>query len=583
MELTQTQLNTLQSLTVSASKIKTDSLAVGQQLQVKVAAVDPQSGEVTLKINDTLVTTKLDAAKLLLQLSAGQNLQLTVTQTNANKVVLQLPSSLFDAITQQKALREALPKQQPIVDTLIQLKALLKPTSSTQLPTNILAFAKNFIAKLPTPEQLGTAAGIKQAIKQSGIFLENKLAQIVSGKPSSIIDGDIKALLLGLKSTLLTEKNNLTPPPSNDTKISLASNSASSSALKSPLSENTNPLLKAELIQNKNPQLKLAPIINNDIKNIVSLKFLNSGALSSALPKDTSILTKSMTPTLTTNNIANITLKALEAKVLEIKISEALLNAGNIENSRSVLNPDKQLTDKQIQQILNNLLGHRKTTSDSSLPTRTGGLSPLSAAATPTTSGFNSVQQYTGKEIVNPQNEIALSAIKSQNVSEVSAPRLNSLVDIIEALIKQVDSAISRTQVHQLNTLQDQETNKLTLRLEIPVNDNDDLHLIQLEIEKEQNKKKPTETIVTVTLALDLNNIGPVYARITLIKDKTNVVIWAERDDTFKLVEKSVDKLHTKLENAGLKSDGIACHHGLPPQNRFVKTENNNGLVDEHA
>ncbi|HFD33364.1 MAG TPA: hypothetical protein ENJ28_11740, partial [Gammaproteobacteria bacterium] len=104
MELSQAQLNNLQVLTISSGKIKTDNLVAGQQLTATVAAVNSETGEITLNINNTQVTVKT-----LLQLTVGQSLQLTVAQSSLNKVTLQLPQSLIDALTQQNALREALP------------------------------------------------------------------------------------------------------------------------------------------------------------------------------------------------------------------------------------------------------------------------------------------------------------------------------------------------------------------------------------------------------------------------------------------------------------------------------------------
>ncbi|MDH5257747.1 MAG: flagellar hook-length control protein FliK [Gammaproteobacteria bacterium] len=563
MELTQAQLNSLQALTLSPGKIKSDNLAIGQQILAKIAAVNPETGEVTLKINDTLVT-----AKTILQLTAGQTLQLTVAQSNANKVVLQLPQILIDAITSQKALREALPRQQPITDTIIQLKSLATSNTATQLPDKILQLAKNFVSKLPTPAQLSTATGVKQAIQQSGVFLENKLSNILHGQTGKSIDGDIKALLLGLKSALSS-----TLSKEKDTQAILKS--------ATPLTESAK-------------QLQTSTLQSSAIKSLLSNPLTRSANLNLAIaktPEPSSQQAPQQVIQQTTQQISDqfkykkiIDIRAIEASIAEVAKS----NGGNIPT-------DKQLTDKQIQQILSNLLGQQKSQSkdlqttqqktgatlNTTLPLPSGAIKP--AETNPAGLILKTAQQYSGKTLIAERNEMALSAIKSQHVSEASTPRMNSLIDLIETLIKQVDSAISRTQVHQLNTMQDQESGKLAMSFEIPVNDDDNLHLVQLHIEKEPGTENDTETVVTVNLAIDLDAIGPVYARITLINDNTSVVLWAERDTTFQLVQESVDTLHEKLESSGLKSDNIACHHGQPPQSRFVKTEVNNNLVDVRA
>jgi len=588
MELSQAQLNNLQTLTVSSSKIKADNLVVGQQLQAKVSTVDPQSGEINLKLNNTVINAKVDAAKILMQLSAGQNLQLTVAQTNANKIVLQLPSTLLDAAIQQKMLREALPKQQPITDTLIQLKALTQTTSSAQVPTNLILFAKKFISKLPTPEQLSTANGVKQAIKKSGIFLENTLSQAISRATKASVDGDIKALLLGLKSTLLKEKETLPNQATNRSNNQTITQPATQPVVRPTTQKNT--LLASALAS----QLKTEsnPGKQNQINS--SAQKLSTEALSSTLanknilsPSKPTASNQTMASTagLTTDSVTNLE-KLKYSKIMDIRSNESIISNA-IKNTSNPVNTDKLLSDKQIQQVLNNLLGQKKSIQNTFRPTQATGLNPppvnAQIAPSPNPVGLKSIQGYTGEQNLGTTNEIAMAAIKSQHVSEATAPRINNLVDLIETLIKQVDSAISRTQVHQLNALQDQDQNKLALSLEIPINDDDDLHLVQLEIEKEQNKENETETVVTVNLAIDLNAIGPVYAKITLVNDKTSVVLWAERDATFKLVQESVDVLQLTLKSAGLTPDGIACHHGQPPQSRFVKADINNGLVDERA
>jgi len=587
MELTQAQLNSLQSLTVNSAKIKADNLPVGQQILVKVAAVDPQSGEVTLKINDTLVT-----AKTSLQLSAGQTLQLIVTQSTANKVTLQLPPTLVDAVTQQqaqqKALREALPKQQPITDAIIQLKALIKPGSATQLPASIIQFAQKFVSRLPTPNQLSSPAGVKQAIQQSGVFLENKLSNLLSGTSKNEIGGDVKALFLGLKATLLRE-NKLVENKLVENKL-----------VENKLSE------KNQQIQNLKPETKPSTLLNatstrsSQVQtNAALIKILGNNPLQTLSPKNlaSNALVRPAPLAPVTTKSGTATDEELQyKKIVDNRALEASI-AAVLKNTENTLPTNKQLTDKQIQQLLSNLFSQQKgptnTHSQNPLTKPTlGAASPpplplLNTAADKTTGViFKSAQQYASLNTAVAANEITMTAIKSQNVHEARTPRINNLIDLIETLIKQVDSAISRTQVHQLNTLQDQETGKLSMSMEIPVNDDDHLHLVRLDIEKQASKNE-TETVFTVNLAIDLNEIGPVYARITLVNDSTSVVLWSERDSTFQLVQQSINTLHTKLEDSGLKSDNIACHHGQPPQNQRSRTDNDNdllnGLVDVRA
>ena len=560
MELSQAQLNNLQVLTISSGKIKTDNLVAGQQLTATVAAVNSETGEITLNINNTQVTVKT-----LLQLTVGQSLQLTVAQSSLNKVTLQLPQSLIDALTQQNALREALPKQQPLTDFLIQLKSLTsKTTPRIQLPEKLIQLTKNIVDNLPTPNQLSTAKGLKQAIQQSGIFLEKKLSTIIQNQPSKFINSDLKSQLLNFKSLLLTEKKT-------DIIASLSKNNTSVlHSTKDALKPNN----AATTQLNSIPAKKLIPL-ETQLKTLLNHPLAKPATLALSTQKNAG------------TQMDQITAEQLKYKtIIDSRILEKQLNDFLSTNSRT---PDgKQIfTDKQIQQILNNILPPQKIITSKSASTQLPPL-PLDTLSTATTKQaappiLKPAQQYVAKQTTNANGELPLAAIKSQNIADASISRVNNLVDLIDTLIKQVDSAISRTQLHQLNAMQDQETGKLAMSVEIPVNDDDHLHLVQLHIEKDSSQETETESMVTVNLAVDLDAIGPIYARITLIQENTNVVFWAERETTFNLVQQNVKTLQNKLEKSGLRSENIACHHGQPPQTKFIATKLDKNLLDVRA
>ena len=560
MELSQAQLNNLQILTISSGKIKTDNLTTGQQLTATVAAVNSETGEITLNINNTQVTVKT-----LLQLTVGQSLQLTVAQSSLNKVTLQLPQSLIDALTQQTALREALPKQQPLTDFLIQLKFLVsKATPSIQLPEKLIKLTKNIVDNLPTPNQLSTAKGVKQAIQQSGIFLEKKLFTISQNQPSKTINSDLKSQLLNFKSLLLNEKK---------TEIFAALSEKKEvppQAAKDPAKTGI-----AENIPLKSIQGKKIVALTTQLNNLLNHPLAKPATLALSTQKNADM------------QMDQITAEQLKYKtIIDSRILEKNLNDFLITNSRTA--DGKQiLTDKQIQQILNNILQPQKINTPKGTSTQLPPLplDVLSAAATKqaTPPILKPTQQYVAKQTTNTNGELPMAAIKSQNVADASISRVNNLIDLIDTLIKQVDSAISRTQLHQLNAMQDQETGKLAMSVEIPVNDDNHLHLVQLHIEKDSSQETETESMVTVNLAVDLDAIGPIYARITLIQDNTSVVFWAERETTFNLVQQNVKTLQNKLEKSGLRSENIACHHGQPPQIKFIATKLDNNLLDVRA
>lgn len=229
---------------------------------------------------------------------------------------------------------------------------------------------------------------------------------------------------------------------------------------------------------------------------------------------------------------------------------------------------------KNISQNLSRLLTTVNTTTNTPSPGQ------ISTSNNP---GNNPVKN---QNIAKPSN-IALkdalaftSNIQKNNQTEINFSRLNNLVDLLDTLIKQVDSGISRTQLHQLNSLLEPEGGKLGWSMEIPVKIDDKLHSIHLHLEKEQTSDEDAEPILTVNLALDLENLGPVYARITLIAENVGVVLWAEREETFQLTQYHGEELKTNLNKSGLKSENISFHHGQPPQKTVLNKTQKSALLD---
>ena len=131
MELSPTQLASLQALTITSSKVRLENLSVGQELLAKVVAAN-SNGEVTLAINNALLNAKTN-----LPLSEGQLLQLLVAQTG-KQIVLQLPEKLISQAVSQQLLREALPKQRSITETINQLSQVVQQRAKLQIPEKII-------------------------------------------------------------------------------------------------------------------------------------------------------------------------------------------------------------------------------------------------------------------------------------------------------------------------------------------------------------------------------------------------------------------------------------------------------------
>lgn len=198
---------------------------VGQILEATVVrqALD---GTVTLRVGNQEVQARTGLA-----LAADQPITLQVAQSGVQTVlrVLHLggpdttPETTLsnrttaadpaDAALAQ-AWRQVLPRDgdaRPLLNRLTEL--LQSPNGSTNrdLPAPIAQNLRALAEKIPTLERLLTAAGLKQAVGDSGVFLEARLAAALAQGTTPAVHGDLKAGLLQLVATLRSVMPNPEP------------------------------------------------------------------------------------------------------------------------------------------------------------------------------------------------------------------------------------------------------------------------------------------------------------------------------------------------------------------------------------
>lgn len=186
-----------------------DSWRVGQILNAIVISTDVR-GVVTLNVNETLIQAHIQSQPHHpLPTPAGQSLQLQVTSTGTQTVLKVInPPAQDDPITQ--ALRTALPRQAELTPLLTNIALLADPAAnkaSAPLPQHVVQLAQQLFNNLTSTVQASTASGLQHAVNNSGVFLENRLANTVIGHtdqhllPLSL---DFKAGLLLLREALAT-------------------------------------------------------------------------------------------------------------------------------------------------------------------------------------------------------------------------------------------------------------------------------------------------------------------------------------------------------------------------------------------
>ncbi len=161
--------------------------------------------------------------------------------------------------------------------------------------------------------------------------------------------------------------------------------------------------------------------------------------------------------------------------------------------------------------------------------------------------------------------------------SLANTPGISSL---LSELFELVDGALSRLRLTQLaNTPMD--TNVVYL-FELPVKNQNGIDVINLKIEQEHgNKKHKNQQGWNITLAFNFEELGPVYAHITLRGKKVNTNITSEYHTTKLLFEKHMNRLKESLSQAGMEINNLCCTQGKI-EKRNLKTHIN-PILDTRA
>lgn len=195
-------------------------LTPGQQLMARLQIpLEQQPTRAILEWAGNRVAVQLSQA---LPTTLTQPLRLEVLQPGAIAAlkILTPATTASDSIPQ--ALRAILPRQAPLPPLLANLALIAGdgrysvlpngPRSAPALPPAVVELSRAIVERLPQPTTLGTADGVRQAVAQSGLFLEARLAQALQPSTqqqnlaplaAAAIPIDFKGGLLGLLVTLL--------------------------------------------------------------------------------------------------------------------------------------------------------------------------------------------------------------------------------------------------------------------------------------------------------------------------------------------------------------------------------------------
>lgn len=178
----------------------------GQVLDATVVDT-PADNTVVLKVGNAVLLAK---GAGLPDLANGAALKLEVLSSSGAITLKLLPPNVGQSSSPTtEPLRQWLPKQSPLAPLLSNLAALTTspPNAAGPLPNAVAQAVRQFLATLPTVQQVTQAKNLPQAIADSGAFLEHKLRQALPDKSplptsSTPFKHDLKNALLQLSSAL---------------------------------------------------------------------------------------------------------------------------------------------------------------------------------------------------------------------------------------------------------------------------------------------------------------------------------------------------------------------------------------------
>lgn len=138
-------------------------------------------------------------------------------------------------------------------------------------------------------------------------------------------------------------------------------------------------------------------------------------------------------------------------------------------------------------------------------------------------------------------------------------------------LLQQAEASLARLQLSQLASLPQSRDTGLEWLLDLPVRRGEETDVWSLGIRRDESQggrdQERQGTLWTVQLAFDLPGLGPMQARVSLRGEQVSTWFWATREDTMPLLQKHLQELRLELEASGLQVDQLHCLRGSMPGN----------------
>jgi len=488
--------------------------------------------------------------------------------------------------------------------------------NSNKLPIPLVNAIQQLLNKVSSTQQLSMRDGLKQAIINSGLFLENRL-QIQ--KTDNI---DLNSLLLNPKVTKNRFQSALrfSKASENTQALSQTLNKLSSASQKFSGRINSSVSIPAEVVQllNKNMttslqstmQLKNPPVDINQVLNknqqitnkattinelLSKLNIMNQhvekaitqSTAKNFYPKDYSQSINQVLETISkqfneqnqsllaskSHSYARTQATQFSAQIQQINqvLSQAITNNNPQTNINPQINDDLKLNLQRLLSVLQEV-----STADKSQAQINTNLNKLSPSL---------LQQITSHE-----SELNRQPLATRNKhAQVTAAQQNQLLQIANPLVfqqtlaDQIEGVMSRIIATQAATREQADSN-VNMSLEIPFKFQEKSQVLQLKFTSEdKNKEKSKEKIWSANLAFELQSLGAIRIYIILDGKDVSMQFWTEKETTQQIFAKNFSMLRDRLKLAGYNISEMTASLGIPQEAEEESTKTKNGVIDEHV
>lgn len=501
--------------------------------------------------------------------------QLLATAAPSRGIVISqiLPPQLATIINQ--TLRELVPQQQGLnpLFQLLETVASRPADNANRAILNLPTLTAALLQLLPKLEQLKTADQVRQAISNSGLFLENKIQQAIQ-RPGAQLNTHSGAS----SSSVSTSSTNTNPSATSGTA------SGHRSGGDGPLGEGLRILSekmkaavtgKATAAATDNPSRSTAPevttLINRDIKHALQQLQVRLEKADAAI-KQSSPPQQAPTPAAETGKAANA-------------------SEGGKPGPAAGANP---VTATSPDSTINKIRGDAGYRSPANAAPSMGAenRTPATPNTTGKIQGYSSV--HSASQMTDPAQKSSLETFLLPplpgNIALQPQPRSKhstggDMADaLVSILLKQVKGALSRITLHQLAShprSQDPASPQPLLSFELPILHQGQVQVFQFMIEEQEaqgeQENKPVGKRWVVQMAFDIDGLGPMLCQISMLGQSASVSFWAEWENTLQHTRNHFDYLQNVLTEMGLRVEKLQGHLGIPKSEQAILQ---NQLVD---